>query len=117
MAVKDDNQANARYIILPALLARILFSLTMVARVVGMIIQYSSGTIRTQCLQVTSAGTLVQTPFSVGCMNPCDWVIIVLLSSVLSVMFTVLLYCVYDLVKYRLKLNISQLPTIVLLTN
>ena len=96
---EEENKAKARYFFLPALLARMLFSLTMIARVVGMIMQYSSGTIQEQCLQVTSGGALIQTPFSVGCMNVCDWIIIVLLSTVLSVMFCVLVYAVYRIIR------------------
>lgn len=89
--MRSYSRAWAGYFTLPGLLARMLFSLTMIARVVGMMMQYSSATIQEECLQVTSEGTLIQTPFSVGCLDVCDWIIIVLLSTVLSVIFSVVL--------------------------
>ena len=84
-------------------LARVLFSLAMVARVVGMIQQYTTGTIATQCLHVTDIGTLVQTPFSIGCMNPADWTILVLLSGVLLVVFYLVLVLPIGLCKHNIK--------------
>ena len=94
-AQRDEDGSTARFFYLPLVLARVLFSLAMVARVVGMILQYTSGTIATQCLHVTDIGTLVQTPFSIGCMNPADWTIIVLLCGVLYIMFYVVSIALY----------------------
>ena len=75
-----------RIMYIPVVLARILVSLIMVARIIGMMIQYSTGDIPRQCLEVTDAGRLIQTPFSIGCMNICDWIIIALSGVVLPVM-------------------------------
>ena len=65
--------------------ARVMMSLAMTFRIVGMIIQYTSGTIDQDCLEVTD-GKLIQTPFTIGCLNWCDWCV---LSSLCVLLFNV----------------------------
>ena len=50
-----------------------------------MMFQYVTADIATDCLIVTN-GHVVQTPFNSGCLNPFDWVIIVLYGLILTLL-------------------------------
>ena len=56
---------------IPTILSKSMISLALMFRVIGMILQYSQGRISQQCLAVIDPGSLVQTPFTAGCMDWC----------------------------------------------
>ena len=62
--------------IFPLTIGKVCMSIAMVSRVVGMIIQYTDGTIKTECFRVLD-GELLQTPFSEHCLSLCDWIVLV----------------------------------------
>ena len=97
---KKWGTGAAHYCYIPAVVARALFSIAMAMRIVGMIYQYSTGNIRNECLQVTDAGRLIQTPFAAECLNLADWVIVVLVPIVLLLMLPAALYGSYKCRKY-----------------
>ena len=74
--------------------ARVMMSFAMTFRIVGMIIQYTSGTIDKDCFEVMD-WKLIQIPFTVGCLNWCDWCVLLsfclLLFNVLIPIFPFLL--------------------------
>lgn len=78
----------------------ILVVLTMMVRISGAIYHYSTGSISAECLQVTDTGTLVQTPFSAGCMNPADWMVIILLVMVLLYPIVLIGLMIYILMNF-----------------
>ena len=72
----------AYFIYMPATLARACMSLAMIFRIVGMIIQYMGTTVNAECFVVLD-NALQQTPFALGCLNWCDYTILVLTSLTL----------------------------------
>ena len=63
-------------------------SFAMIFRIVGMIIQYMMGsTINEECFVVFD-NALQQTPFASGCLNWCDYTVLVLIS--LTLLFSIL---------------------------
>ena len=74
--------------------ARVMMSFAMTFRILGMIIQYTSGTIDKDCFEVMD-GELIQTPFTIGCFNWCDWCVLLsfcfLLFNILIPIFPFLL--------------------------
>ena len=67
---------------MPATLARACMSLAMIFRIVGMIIQYMGTTVNAECFVVLD-NALQQTPFALGCLNWCDYTVLVLTSFTL----------------------------------
>ena len=90
------GHAWARCIYVPGIAAQALFSVAMVARLVGMGQQYSTGLIPRPCLKLTEAGRLVQNPFSRECLTAADWVIVGTLPACLLVLAPLLLYTLYS---------------------
>ena len=80
----DKALAFINYI--PVTLAKTMISLALLFRVVGMIMQYSGGALRQQCLEV-SDGSLVQAPFRAACMDWCDWCVLVFTGAALVFSF------------------------------
>ena len=60
----------------PLTIGKVCMSIAMLSRVVGMIIQYTDGTIKKECFRVQD-GELLQTPFSGQCLLLCDWIVLV----------------------------------------
>ena len=80
--VKEKDSSFAYLIYIPATLARGFMCLAMVLRVVGMIFQYSGNAVERDCFTVSDYA-LTQTPFTAGCLEVYDYVILVLIGLVL----------------------------------
>ena len=94
--IKEKVDGLLAYIIyMPATLARACMSLAMIFRIVGMIIQYMGTTVNAECFVVFD-NALQQTPFALGCLNWCDYTILVLtsLTLLLSILPVILLILV-----------------------
>ena len=79
---EKEGSLDAYIIYMPATLARGFMSLAMIFRIVGMIIQYMGTTVNAECFVVLD-NALQQTPFALGCLNWCDYTILVLTSFTL----------------------------------
>ena len=73
-------------IYIPVTLSKTMISLALIFRVVGMIMQYSGGVLRQQCLEVLD-GSLVQVPFRAACLDWCDWCVLVFTGAALAFSF------------------------------
>ena len=83
---------------MPATLARGFMSLAMIFRIVGMIIQYMGTTVNAECFVVLD-NALQQTPFALGCLNWCDYTILVLTSLTLLSAIPPVIYFIIKVVK------------------
>ena len=64
-------------------LGQAFISMAMLARVLGMVLQYIDGAINRECFRVLD-GELLQTPFSGHCMSVCDWIVFVFTGASLA---------------------------------
>ena len=99
--IKEEyNSWWAYFIYMPATLARACMSLAMIFRIVGMIIQYMGTTVNAECFVVLD-NALQQTPFALGCLNWCDYTVLLLTSlSLLSAIPPVIFLII--IVKYNM---------------
>ena len=73
----------------------------MVFRIVGMIIQYMGTTVNAECFVVFD-NALQQTPFALGCLNWCDYTILVLTSFTLLSAIPPVIHLIIIVVKYNI---------------
>ena len=85
-------------IYIPATLARGFMSLAMIFRIVGMVIQYMGTTVNAECFVVLD-NALQQTPFALGCLNWCDYTILVLTILTLLSAIPPVIYFIIKVVK------------------
>ena len=88
--------------IFPFTIGKVCMSIAMLSRVVGMIIQYTDGTIKTECFRVLD-GELLQTPFSGQCLLLCDWIVLVFTGTSIAFSFIGILIFIFYICDDKLK--------------
>ena len=93
---KIINISSFGHIYISCVIVHVLFSMITVTRVMGMMFQYVTGDIAKECLEVTN-GHIVQTPFNSGCLNPFDWIILVLYGLILTLLVAGVVFKIFSM--------------------
>lgn len=80
--------------------ARVFMSFGLVFRVVGMIIQYMRTSVNKECYIILEMSLLIQRPFASGCLNWCDWIVLIftnltLATAIPTASLTIFSMCLY----------------------